>query len=144
MEISKLEASKRQINIAIFLYFHEMDLVSAHTLTGAARNILFDFFKFKGMKFKPISVIKKLRRKNYENWLRGAQNFFKHASKEDEIRLFDLKEEMTENLIFDAISRYKDLAEPSAHMQMFLGYFLLKNFDDIVDGEIQEQAKTLV
>lgn len=134
MEISKLEAVKRQLNIATYLYFNDMDLVSAHTLTWAARNILFDLFKIKWLKYKPVSIIKKLRKKSYENWLRWAQNFFKHASKADEIKVFNLEEEMTENLLYEAISRYQMIDEPSGHMKLFISYFFIKNKDDIDDA----------
>lgn len=144
MEVSKLEAVKRQLNIAIYLYFNDMDLVSCHTLVGAARNILFDFFKIKNINFKPVSIISKLKKKHYENWLRGAQNFFKHASAEDQIKKFDLKEEMTENLLYDAISRYQKLEVPSAHMQIFISYFLLKNRDDISENSYLLQIQDIL
>ena len=40
--ITKLEAARRQLESAIFLYFEEKDPVSIHTLTAAAYNILRD------------------------------------------------------------------------------------------------------
>lgn len=144
MEISKLEACKRQLNIAIYLYFHDMDLVSAHTLVWAARNVLFDIYKIKNISFTPENIITKLKKKNYENWLRGAQNFFKHASKKDEIKVFNLEEEMTENLLYDAIQRYSQIESPTNHMKIFISYFYIKNQEDISNIGVKTKIQNII
>jgi hypothetical protein len=45
MKITKIEAAKRQLNIAIYLFFSDYDLISTHTLSAAARGILYDLAK---------------------------------------------------------------------------------------------------
>jgi hypothetical protein len=45
IEISKLDAAKRQLKTAINLYFSYGDPVSIHTLASAAREILYDLNK---------------------------------------------------------------------------------------------------
>jgi hypothetical protein len=42
MKISKLDAAQRQMDAAIFIYFHDVDPVSVHTLVGAAHILLTD------------------------------------------------------------------------------------------------------
>jgi hypothetical protein len=45
INISKLEAARRQISVSIDLLFNDGDLVAAHTLAGAASVILFDLME---------------------------------------------------------------------------------------------------
>ena len=42
LQISKLDAARRQLEIAVRLYFAEDDPVSIHTLTSAAYQLLSD------------------------------------------------------------------------------------------------------
>jgi len=80
MEITKLLAAEKQINISVYLYFNNMDLISAHSLAGAARNIVYDLCKSKNILDNPLNITKKSYKKSYEIYIRKAQNFFKHAS----------------------------------------------------------------
>ncbi len=55
VRVTKLDCAKRQIETAIMLFFENHDPVSAHTLTGAAYEILRGLnFKAKG---EPGSVL---------------------------------------------------------------------------------------
>jgi len=140
MKITKLQAAKNQLNIAVYLYFNDMDLVSVHTLAWAARNIVYDLWKKKRIRKHPLDIMKTGYRDSYEIIIRQAQNFFKHAGEYwDHKKKFDLSEHLTENLLYDAISRYYSLNKRlSNHMKIFNSYFYLKNFDKIENKKIKK------
>lgn len=140
MNITKLEAVKRQLNISIYLYFNDLDLVSAHTLAWASRNILYDLWKLKNTKESPIDIIKTNYRESYETIIRKAQNFFKHAGEKwDEFKKFEFSEILTENLLYDTISRYYSITKIlTNHMKIFNSYFYIKNKDKIENQNIKK------
>jgi hypothetical protein len=45
LKLSKLDCARRQLELAIELYFMERDPVSIHTLAGAARQLIEDINK---------------------------------------------------------------------------------------------------
>ncbi|MDP8260201.1 MAG: hypothetical protein P9L96_04270 [Candidatus Gygaella obscura] len=107
MEISKLDASKRQLETAISLFFKEADPVSIHTLTAAAHQILMDLAKLKGIKsfIKDPIMIRKEYQRMYLQKVNEAENFFKHAEN-DSHSLLKFNPEETEFLLLDAVNMY--------------------------------------
>jgi hypothetical protein len=84
--ISKLDAARRQLETAINLFFYERDIVSIHTLSAAAFNIVSDIANRKDVDKKTvrgivIEQIKADRKKFLLGKLREAENFFKHESR---------------------------------------------------------------
>jgi len=63
LHISKLDATKRQLEVAIRLYFAWGDPVAIHTLAAAAFNILIDINDHRGGKGPPI-------REKFLDWIR--------------------------------------------------------------------------
>lgn len=142
MDISKLDAAKRQLDTAINLYFKDADPVSIHTLTAAAHQILMDLAKIEGIKsfMKDTSIIRKGKEKEFLAMINEAENFFKHAEK-DPRGLLKFSPGETEALLLDAVEMYMQVTkEMPEDMSIYRVWFLLKN-PEIVSDEIKKQLK---
>ncbi|MDD1777318.1 MAG: hypothetical protein LUQ65_04045 [Candidatus Helarchaeota archaeon] len=113
LTISKLDASKRQLETVIRLYFSLGDPVSIHTLTSAAYNILRDINKNRGgkpliIKEQIIGYIKPEYQKEIRIKINEAENFFKHADQDHDavIRFYP---DQSELLLLEACSVYSTL-----------------------------------
>ena len=138
MEISKLDAVKRQLDVAINLFFKESDPVSIHTLTAAAHQLLMDIGRLKNIKsfIKENSLIKKEYISEYRKTINEAENFFKHAE-EDPHALLKFNPEQTEFLLLDAIEMYMQLTkEIPEDMSIFRGWFLIKYPSVVIQEEL--------
>jgi hypothetical protein len=83
--VRKLEAAQRQLNCAIFLWFHGMDEVSIHTLAAAAYQITHDIKLHRGIDHDLLydsHIVKDEYRGLWIRTMKEAQNFFKHADKD--------------------------------------------------------------
>jgi len=114
IKVSKLDAARRQLECAVTLFFHDGDPVSTHTLTAAAYNLIRDLNS--QVKGSPMLVKKVLlehirpdKVEEIRKMISEAENFFKHADRDPESVLeFHLGQ--TENLLWDACWKYRDLA----------------------------------
>jgi hypothetical protein len=100
MNITKLDAAKRQLATAIHLYFGDVDAVSVHTLVMAAGEIIDQLCKSKGLptlREHFLAMIIPKRRKEFRDRLNKARNFFKHIIKDPDEILEDFSDE--QNLI---------------------------------------------
>ncbi len=110
MNVSKIDAAKRQLETAITLYFSKADPVSVHTLAAAAHEILRAVCKSRGGKslikdIKALGVIRKEKEKEYLDMLHEAQNFFKHGDRDPDAS-FEFRPTTTEAFILDACYMY--------------------------------------
>src|SRR3989338_5719430 len=112
MEISKLDAAKRQLDTAIILFFKQADPVSIHTLTAAAHQVLKDIGKLENIKsfLKDSGLIRKEYEKEYLTIISEAENFFKHADK-DPHKLLQFNPQQTESLLLDAVEMYMQITK---------------------------------
>ena len=102
VHISKLEAAKRQLDVAIRLLFDGGDVVAVHTLVGAASVIISDLVE----KHHPdkswdkfAQEANKITASEYFQVMRKPQNFLKHARNDSSATLdFDPKD--TESVAF--------------------------------------------
>ncbi len=85
IELNKLDVARRQLEMAIRLYFSLGDEVSIHTLAAASRNLLFDICRHRRVK-PPMSLeslirefVKPEHRQEVKREFRAPENFFKHA-----------------------------------------------------------------
>ena len=84
--ITKLDAARRQLRVAISLRFQDGDEVAIHTLACAAHQIIHDINQHRGgrdLLFDSLNF-KDEYRKEAVNWLKKDMNFFKHADKDPE------------------------------------------------------------
>ena len=111
MNISKLDAARRQLETAVTLYFREGDPVSIHTLTCAAYEVLRRINKGTPMiKDWMKDYIKPEYVKEFGEKLNEAQNFFKHAGKDaDQLLTFYPGE--SNILLLDACWTYRRVSQ---------------------------------
>lgn len=132
LHISKLDAAKRQLEVAIRLYFSWGDPVAIHTLAAAAFNVLIDINNHRGGNGPPI-------RENYLDWIKSeylsdakkklkeAENFFKHADRDPD-STFPFRPQTTEFVLFDGVELYFGLTqELSPLLHTFRAWWLIQH-----------------
>ncbi|HYE22526.1 MAG TPA: hypothetical protein VD998_02985 [Verrucomicrobiae bacterium] len=149
IHLSKTDAAKRQIEMAVKLFLRDQDPVSIHTLTSAAYNVLLDLKnkrKIDLVVLKSTSFIKPGKEKEYLAILNQAENFFKHADRDPD-ELLKFNPELTTYALSDAIRVYYVLTgESTPLMKAFNMWFMLRH-TDLVDNpeckQILHEIKTL-
>lgn len=135
LNISKLDAAKRQLESAIRIYFHNGDPVSIHTLTAAAYNVIRDINKKRGgesmlIKEQILDQLKPEHIKTFRDKINQAENFFKHADRDHDGTL-KFNPLLTEFLIIDACSQYYKLTGEDAPLfAAFRGWHII-NYPDL-------------
>lgn len=129
--INKLEASKRQIDTSILLFFNDKDCVSMHTLISAADNILADLISVNKTRLnwldEMLKSVPQEYKKEIKDSIRKAQNFFKHADR-DPAKILKFNSGLTEIFIFHTIGDYKYLtSEVTPLMCVFRIWFQTQN-----------------
>jgi hypothetical protein len=102
IHISKIDAARRQLKVAIRLLFDDEDPIAVHTLVGAASVIISDLVE----KIHPEKSWDKFAQEannisasEYFQVMRKPQNFLKHA-RDDHTAAFDFDRKDTESLAF--------------------------------------------
>jgi len=109
VKLPKIEAARRQIESAIWLWFVDEDIVSVHTLTAAAHRLLLELAHLWGETTLPFTSAYLPGRgddKPRKISPRDPAAFFKNA-KDDET--YHLCERWTELYLFDAVMAYSHL-----------------------------------
>ena len=131
VRLTKLEAARRQIESAIWLWFVGDDHVSVHALAAAAHRLLLELAALRETAAWPYSATYlstspvKDRHTNSDD----AVTFFNYG-KEDES--YQLSEQWTELYLFDAVMAYSGLADDrdaSALMSTFVLRFGVQRQD---------------
>ncbi len=112
--VMKLDCAKRQLEMAIVLFFEYRDPVAIHTLACAAYQLVFDinkhhrgkrmFLKDRYLDGKPPATISDINR---------PQNFFKHADRGDHDDALEFNPANTGAYIVDACRTYTELTGDS-------------------------------
>lgn len=125
MDITKLEAARRQLETALNLYFHESDPVSIHTLAAAAHEVL-TFIdhrhnpKRETLRDTLIAGVVDEYQPILKKRLLEAQNFFKHADRDPDGVLNNFGLFQAELLMLDGCFAYFSVArERPAIMQLY-------------------------
>ena len=122
VRLTKLEAARRQIESAIWLWFVGDDLVSVHALTTGAHRLLLELAALRETEAWPYTAAY-LPKQTYKDRPARSQNpvtFFKHAKKKE---TYEVSEQWTELYLFDAVMAYTSLADDrsaSALMSTFV------------------------
>lgn len=131
LQVSKLDAARRQTDTAISLYFNERDPVSIHALTAAAYRILQDLSRQRGeapmfMKEEMLEHVRDEFRAEFRAKLNEAENFFKHADRDpDALLLFNPG--LSELMLYECCIRYWQMTgETTPHMHAYKAWFMLK------------------
>ena len=113
--VTRQDAIQRQLNTAIWLWFHEGDVVSTHTLACSALKIARDVGVKLGKKSAVIDVLNE-KDKQLGKLAMIPQDFFKHARKDPDAVL-PFNPESTPYHIYDAVSLYQQIYKHiSPHM----------------------------
>lgn len=112
--VSKLDSAKRQLEMAIRLFLSYEDIISVHTLTAAAHQILKDLSNKQGkesaIKDGLMKRVKPEKRKEFWNMINDPENFFKHADRDPE-GLLKFYTGNTEMLLWDVCLMYQNLVD---------------------------------
>lgn len=124
--VNKIDAARRQIDTAIELLFENRDPVSIHTLATAGGRIVRDICEQR--KTPTWESFKKWVRPGMERVffaaLQRAANFFKHADRDADEILDNVREELNDVTILLAIQYYTDLGNaPTQPMFIFGAWF---------------------
>lgn len=145
--ISKLDAAKRQFEIAIRLFMSYGDIVAIHTLVSAAHTILNDLSVQQGqesfIKGYVARMIKPEYLKEFNDKINEAANFFKHADK-DADKLLEFSSEQTEIPLLDICSMYQNLTnEATPLMAIYRIWYFSKSPDVLADESMKNNIKKI-
>jgi hypothetical protein len=119
IRVSKIDAARRQIDVAIRLLFSHGDAVAIHTLASAGARILRDLCEQQAtpshVAFK--DVIRPGKEKEFNALLNRAANFYKHADRDADEIPDGVEEEVNDAVLMIATMAYADLGyTPSPEM----------------------------
>jgi len=145
--ISKIDAAKRQLEIAIRFFLSNGDIVAIHTLTAATYNILRDLSNLQNkpvlVKEKMLEMVKPQHKKMVRDKINKAENFFKHADKDPD-KLLEFNPNITEFLLWDACATYFSLTlEKTPLMSTFNVWFFTK-YTDVLQCEKRTEVTKLI
>lgn len=138
LRITKSDAARRQLEVAIRLYFAEDDQVSIHTLTSAAHQLVVDLnrarFGSPTLKETMLSLVLPEQVPEARRLLNEAANYFKHAERDTDTVLEFLTSQ-TEILLLDACLKYKELTgELVPTLGVYQAWFWLGPGANLVDS----------
>lgn len=145
-EISKLDAAKRQLIVAIRMLFERRDPISVHTLAAASQGILIDLARIKGIKSLLVDaeMIRPEKRIEVNSKVREAQNYFKHADRDAESQ-FKYYPEITPLYLFDACRLYEQITDDRFPEAIgFCTWFYMKYPQLLIEGEIKNKLNELM
>ena len=144
IRISKIEAAKRQLDMAIRLLFNDCDPVAVHTLVGAASVIISDLVD----KQHPdkswdrfAQEANKITASEYFQIMRKPQNFLKHARNDAEATL-DFDPVDTESVAFWAVMNLGNFGLLSIEAQV-LQLWWLACHAPILDPNVEPDNRVL-
>ena len=110
LKLRKIEAARRQIESAIWLWFVDADMVSVRTLTVAAHRLILDLAELWGVTAFPFTAayIAPDTKADGKSSAPDAESYFKNAK---ESETYELCEAWTELYLLDAVIAYSNLVD---------------------------------
>jgi hypothetical protein len=138
INISKLDAARRQLEVAVRLFFLDGDPVAIHTLAGAAGGLLRDLARDQGLQgglFDAIlEHIRPEKRAEVRADLHEAQNFFKHADRDPgELLRFDT--DINSFYLFDVCELYRAVTSERVPLFRLCTLHFEMSFPHLIDDE---------
>jgi hypothetical protein len=154
IRISKIEAARRQIDVAIRMLFAQEDAIAIHSLSMAAFRILRDLSASDDdnyMNQVTKGLIKEGREREFWSLLQKPANFLKHADRDPHSILDDFDEEANDAVLFLASVYYQSIGELlTPEMTTLIEWFLALHPDFLKDdadlsfrGLIYQASRTL-
>jgi len=143
--LTKQDVARRQIDTAIYLWFHSLDPVSTQTLVAAATGVLHDVSRHQDWKAGKSDIFfdgiwKKGMGKAARSVLRKAENFFKHA-KDDPEDTFHFPAETPDFFIYSASDCYKKLYGVHTHLMALYSFHFSINNAQYFDADFIPRAE---
>jgi hypothetical protein len=148
-KISKADAIRREIDMAIKLLFFNEDPIGIHLIVAAAFRLVCDLSNKNSDSFinEHLDALIKPERKNeFFKITNRYVNFFKHADKDPYAVLEEFDEELSDILLFLNCFAYQDLGcSPTKRMNLYILWFSALNpeflkpdssFDSIFGSDI--------
>lgn len=130
IHISKLDAAKRQLEMAVRLFMSNSEPVSIHTLVGAAHQVLEDICIQKGhtnIRQDVLNNVKEEYKEMFKKSLNKPRNFFKHADKDPE-GIIEFTDKATMLEMWDACRMYRTLTgEMPPLLLIYTAWFHVNN-----------------
>jgi hypothetical protein len=146
LKLSKLDCARRQLELAIELFFLERDPVSIHTLAGAARQLLQDINKHRGGKplMTEIEALKGIvipgKEEEVSRLFRKAENFFKHADRDPEATI-DFSPEINELVLWEASAKYHEFTSETTPPMGAINIWFQVGHPELFTNEFLKQAQ---
>lgn len=152
MEISHLDAAKRELETAVRLFLNYGDPVSIHLLGHSSLDMLRNLGNKQGINSfvfdEMVNMVKKPRQKEFIDAIRAPGNYFKHVDKGQKDTI-TFPPETTEYLLYDASLIYEKLTkERYALFQAFILFFgithknaFYKNIQEKFDLKVKEAER---
>jgi hypothetical protein len=131
ISVQKLDAARRQLRVAIRLWFAEGDPVAIHTLVSAAHEIIHTLFRRKGLKglLFDSPILRDEYRGRFSKLLTSAYVFFKHA-RSDPNGTIEFNPEINEVLLAACATALKAMGEEPTIEDIAITYwFIIHNPD---------------
>lgn len=142
INVSKIDAARRQLETAIRLYFHYGDVLSIHTLTCASFQILMDVGKIHNIAkstFENLcTILAEHGRKDAISQLKKPANFLKHADS-DAKEFLELKEKYTEILMYDACQKYEAITNEQAPLFVLYEKWFILNYHEEMNYDLDKK-----
>ncbi len=138
IHLSKLDAAKRQLEIAIRLFLSNSDIVAIHSLAASSHTLLRDLSKKRGKnswaKDKVLGFVKPEFRKKYIDTINKPDNFIKHADRDAE-EILKFVPLHTEILLIDSCSMYQILTSELTPYIMSYRMWFFTNYPDTISND---------
>lgn len=139
LQVSKLDAARRQLETAITLYFQFGDPVSIYALAAAACELLGTLAKHYGIEYQLTletllkAHVKPEYHQRIKNMRQEPKNFFKHADRDPDAVL-NFKTSITELVLLEAVDLYHRTAkEWPPLLRIYRMWWLLQNRDAVLE-----------
>jgi hypothetical protein len=113
IKITKLEGAKRQLRIAIRLWFDDADPIAIYTLAAATYDIIHTLHRRKGLTglLFDSKLVKDEDRQQWVREIKAIANFFKHADR-DPNSVFEFNPFANDMLLFFSAKALEEMGEP--------------------------------
>ena len=142
-QVTKLEAARRQLRVAISLWFQDGDEIAVHTLACAAHQIIHDINQKKGgrdLLFDSL-IFKDEYRQEAIKWLKKDMNFFKHADADPD-GVTEFVPKLTELFIMMSLGGLENFGLKLAPVEAaFSHWYLIRHPEFLTEKGLRQRAQ---
>lgn len=141
VQITKVEAARRQLVTAIRLFFEDADSISVYTLAHAAWEVLDALSEHRGLtRFRgEMCRANGLDEFEVKQKVSHGRNFFKHADKDPDEVLENFSDDFNDQVLLCASFDYGELADSKPmELQIFQLWYFVTHLDTALRPELDE------